>query len=124
MRRLLGGLSLLMLGWAQKCVVASMSEVEFNYFRLEVSAQSIESGRIALLRSVLPQQCLSAAQLRDLLWTLDYESSRIEVLRFAADRVYNPNQLYEQLQPLFTTESGRREFIRWWEKWHKKPAAK
>lgn len=96
-----------------------MSEVEFNYFRLEVASQSIESSRITLLRSVLPEHCLSAAQLRDLLWTLDHESSRIEVLRFAAARVYNPNQLRQELEPLFTTESGRREFQRWWEKWEK-----
>ncbi|MCX8111653.1 MAG: DUF4476 domain-containing protein [Bacteroidia bacterium] len=105
--------------WGQSCIVASMSEVEFNYFRLEVASQSIESSRIALLRSVLPEHCLSAAQLRDLLWTLDHESSRIEVLRFAADRVYNPKLLHDELLPLFTTESGRREFERWWEKWQK-----
>lgn len=101
-----------------------MSEVEFNYFRMEVASQSIESSRIALLRSVLPEQCLSAAQLRDLLWTLDHESSRVEVLRFAADRVYNPHQLREKLVPLFTTESGRREFERWWEKWSKSGSKK
>ncbi|MCS6896183.1 MAG: DUF4476 domain-containing protein [Bacteroidia bacterium] len=105
--------------WGQSCLVGSMSEVEFNYFRLEVSSQSIESSRIALLRSVLPEHCISTAQLRDLLWTLDHESSRIEVLRFAADRVYNPKLLHEELLPLFTTESGRREFERWWEKWQK-----
>ncbi|MCX7606423.1 MAG: DUF4476 domain-containing protein [Bacteroidia bacterium] len=105
--------------FAQSCVVASMSEVEFNYFRLEVASQSIESSRIALLRSVLPEHCLSVAQLRDLLWTLDHESSRVEVLRFAASRVYNPAQLREELLPLFTTESGRKEFERWWEKWSK-----
>lgn len=116
MRRLgyLLGIGLL---WGQSCLVASMSEVEFNYFRLEVSSQSIESSRIALLRKVLPEHCISAAQLRDLLWTLDHESSRIEVLRFAADRVYNPKLLHEELLPLFTTESGRREFERWWGRW-------
>lgn len=102
--------------WAQSCVVASMSEVEFNYFRLAVASQSIESGRMSLLREVVPEHCFSAAQLRDLLWTLEYESSRLEVLRFAADRVYNPDQLYELLAPLFTTEASQREFERWWEK--------
>ncbi len=96
-----------------------MSEGEFAYFRLEVVSQSIEASRIALLRSVLPEHCISAAQLRDLLWTLEHESSRIEVLRFAADRVYNPAQLKEELTPLFTTESGRRAFERWWARWHK-----
>jgi len=96
-----------------------MSEGEFAYFRLEVASQSIEASRIALLRAVLPSHCISAAQLRDLLWTLEHESSRIEVLRFAADRVYNPAQLKEELIPLFTTESGRREFERWWAKWGK-----
>ncbi len=106
--------------WAQSCVVASMSEVEFNYFRLAVASQSVEAGRISLLREVVPEHCLSAAQLRDLLWTLEYESSRLEVLRFAADRVYNPGQLYELLSPLFTAEGSQREFERWWEKWQKK----
>lgn len=110
--------------WGQSCIVASMSEVEFNYFRMEVASQSIESSRIALLRAVLPEHCLSAAQLRDLLWTLDYESSRVEVLRFAADRVYNPATLHEILEPLFTTESGKREFERWWEKWQKSRSKK
>lgn len=110
--------------WGQSCIVASMSEVEFNYFRMEVASQSIEASRIALMRSVLPEHCLSAAQLRDLLWTLDYESSRVEVLRFAADRVYNPKALHDELLPLFTTESGRREFERWWEKWQKSHSKK
>lgn len=118
MRHLLLAL-LLQLVWGQDCIVASMSEVEFNYFRLEVASQSIESSRIALLRSTLPEHCLSAAQLKELLWTLEHESSRIEVLRFAADRVYNPKQLHEELLPLFTTESGRHEFEKWWEKWQK-----
>lgn len=104
--------------WGQSCLVASMSEVEFNYFRMAVASQSIESSRIALLRNTLPEHCLSVAQLRDLLWTLDHESSRVEVLRFAADRVYNPGNLREELEPLFSTESGRREFEKWWEKWN------
>ncbi|GEM_PF-1342439 len=121
-----GAWMLLVMGslWGQSCIVASMSEVEFNYFRMEVASQSIESSRIALLKAVLPEHCLSAAQLRDLLWTLDYESSRVEVLRFAADRVYNPATLHEILEPLFTTESGKREFERWWEKWQKSRSKK
>lgn len=106
--------------WAQECVVATLSEVEFNYFRLEVASQSIESSRIALIRTGLEDQCISLAQLRDLLWTLEHESSRVEVLRFAADKVYNPGNLYEELLPLFTTESGRKEFERWWQNWSKK----
>ncbi|MCS7189584.1 MAG: DUF4476 domain-containing protein [Bacteroidia bacterium] len=109
---------------AQSCVVASMSDVEFNYFRMEVASQSIESSRIALIRSVIPEHCISLAQLRDLLWTLDHESSRVEVLKFAADRVYNPNRLHEELLPLFTTEGGRKEFERWWEKWEKTRSSK
>jgi len=117
--RLAVGLLLMGWVWAQKCGVPTMSEGEFAYFRLEVVSQSIEASRIALLRSVLPGHCISAAQLRDLLWSLEHESSRIEVLRFAADRVYNPAQLKEELTPLFTTESGRREFERWWAKWSK-----
>lgn len=106
--------------FAQRCVVATMSEVDFNYFRLEVASQSIESSRIALIRTGLEDQCISLAQLRDLLWTLEHESSRVEVLRFAADKVYNPGDLYEELLPLFATESGRKEFERWWQSWSKK----
>ncbi|MCS7163177.1 MAG: DUF4476 domain-containing protein [Bacteroidia bacterium] len=113
------GLMGLGLMWGQKCVMATLSEVDFNYFRLEVAAQSLESNRIALLRTLLSEHCISAAQLRELLWLLEYENSRLEMLSFAAERIYNPHQLRSELEPLFSTPSARREFEKWWEKWEK-----
>ena len=41
------------------------------------------------------------------------KSTRLEAIRKAADRVYNPHLLPEALQELFTTESGQRAYEKW-----------
>ncbi len=111
---LLGGL------WSQPCRVATLSDVQFNYIRLEVASLSMEASRLERINDIVENNCLSTAQLKDLLWLLDHESTRLEVIRKAADRVYNPYLLPEVLQELFTTESGQRAYEKWLREWQRK----
>ena len=113
---------LLLLGaiWAQPCRVATLSDVQFNYIRMEVASLSMEASRLERINDIISQNCISTAQLKDLLWLLDHESTRLEVIRKAVDRVYNPNLLPEELRELFLTESGQRAYEKWLEEWQRK----
>ena len=118
--RWLSSLALLGAFWAQPCRVATLSDVQFNYIRLEVASLSMEASRLERINEIVAQNCLSAAQLKDLLWLLDHESTRLEVIRKGADRVYNSHVLAEELKELFTTESGQRAFEKWLREWQRK----
>jgi len=111
---LLGGL------WSQTCRVATLSDVQFNYIRMEVASLSMEASRLERINDIVENNCLSTAQLKDLLWLLDHESTRLEVIRKAANRVYNSHLLPEALQELFTTESGQRAYEKWLKEWQRK----
>jgi hypothetical protein len=80
----------------------------------------MEASRLERIKEIVAQNCLSAAQLKDLLWLLDHESTRLEVIRKAADRVYNSHVLAEELKELFMTESGQRAFEKWLREWQRK----
>lgn len=104
-------------GWAQDCRVATLSDIQLNYLRLEVSALSVETARLERIRSVIEENCLSLQQLKDLLWALEQESARLEVIKFGISHVYNPQNLEETLSELFVTESGKQAFRRWLSKY-------
>jgi len=116
----LWALGLLTALWAQKCRVATLSDVQFNYIRYEVASQSMEASRLELIRQVVSQNCLSLAQLKDLLWLLEHESTRLEVVRMATEKVYNPHNIQSELSEFFTTESGKRSFEKWLREWQKR----
>ncbi len=107
--------------WAQGCRVATLSDIQLNYIRLEVSSMSVETARLERIRSVIQENCLSLQQLKDLLWTLEQESARLEVIKFGIEHVYNPQNLEEALSELFVTESGRQTFRRWLSKYQRRP---
>ncbi len=106
--------------WSQPCRVATLSDVQFNYIRMEVASLSMEASRLERINDIVENNCLSTAQLKDLLWLLDHESTRLEVIRKAANRVYNSHLLPEALQELFTTESGQRAYEKWLKEWQRK----
>lgn len=108
-------------GWAQDCRVATLSDIQLNYLRLEVSALSVETARLERIRSVIEENCLSLQQLKDLLWALEQESARLEVIKFGISHVYNPQNLEETLSELFVTESGKQAFRRWLSKYQRQP---
>ncbi len=106
--------------WAQSCRVATLSDVQFNYIRMEVASLSMEASRLERINDIIAQNCFSTAQLKDLLWLLDHESTRLEVIRKAADRVYNPHLLPDELRELFLSESGQRAYEKWLQEWQRK----
>lgn len=101
---------------SRKCYIPTYSEVNFGYLKIEIATQSIDSRRLSMVKEIvkLYNPCFSAEQVKDLLWTFEFEESRLEVLQLLEKRITNPPKDWKTYyEELFETASHKKAFEKW-----------
>ncbi|MGQ9863094.1 MAG: DUF4476 domain-containing protein [Bacteroidia bacterium] len=104
---------------SRKCYVPTYSEVNFSYLKIEIATQGIDSRRLSMVKEIVKayNPCFSAEQVKDLLWTFEFEESRLEVLQLLAKRITNPPKDWKSYyEELFETPTHKKAFQKWAEK--------
>lgn len=65
-------------GWGQ-----SMNNERFQQLKQQVRKESFDNNRLSMLKSVLPNNYVSAAQVRELAQLFDFERNKLEFAKFA-----------------------------------------
>jgi hypothetical protein len=79
--------------------------------KLSISRASFESTRMDIARQVLAQQYLTSAQLREILQLFTFESSKVELAKFAYPRVIDRQNIFI-IYDVFTFNSSISELSR------------
>ncbi len=88
---------------------AAMRPVAFHALKASMRRAAFESSRKSIMRQALQHQYLSSRQLRELLLLFDFESTRLEVARFAYGRVSDPQNI-ALIFDAFEYESSIRQY--------------
>lgn len=78
-----------------------INEAKFNEALEIIQKDEIQSSKMSLAKKVITDNCLSTRQLRDLLSSLDYESDKVELAKFAWPQVYDQENFF-MLNDVFT----------------------
>jgi len=65
------------------CLQPSMPPVTFNNALNSIASQSFESGRVAVARQLISSNCMSSEQVRSILTLMQFESSRLDLAKYA-----------------------------------------
>lgn len=85
-----------------------MSHSDFNNLRHSIESKTFESTRMEITKQVLSQRYVSTRQVMDLMNLLTFESSKLELAKFAFDRTIDKEN-YFRVNDSFTFESSIRE---------------
>ncbi len=87
----------------------AMSPAGFHALKASMRRASFESSRKSMMRQALQRHGLNSFQLRELLFLFDYESSRLEMARFAYRRLSDPQNI-AVIFDAFEYESSVRQY--------------
>ncbi|MEP7167947.1 MAG: DUF4476 domain-containing protein [Bacteroidota bacterium] len=87
---------------------ASMSDYDFDNLRQSIKSKSFESTRIQIAKQALSQRFVSSRQVMDLMNLFSYESSKLDLAKFAFGRTIDKEN-YFRVNDAFTFESSIRE---------------
>lgn len=90
---------------------AAMSPAGFHTLKASMRRATFESARKSIMRQALHRQYISSFQLRELLFLFDFESSRLEMARYAYGRLIDPQNI-SVIFDAFEYESSIRSFER------------
>lgn len=90
---------------------AELTATAMERLRGNVSGKVTDTEKLKLLKSELDEKSLRTAQLRVMLGWLTFESSRLDLAKWAHGRVSDPDR-YRQLEDVFTGREAREEFRR------------
>jgi len=88
---------------------AAMRPGAFRALKASMQRAAFESSRKSIMRQALQRQYLSSRQLRELLLLFDFESTRLEMARFAYSRVSDPQNI-ALIFDAFEYESSIRQY--------------
>jgi hypothetical protein len=77
---------------------------EFAVFYAQVSARPFEGTQISAIKSLAVDKCLTSEQLKELLYILDLENSRLDVAKYAYLHIYDPGN-YKVIDEVFRSAS-------------------
>ena len=88
--------------------VPYMSPADFQDFKYSISARWFESTKEQIAKQVIADNYFTSAQIKELLALFTFENTRLEIARFAYDRVVDPERYYVTYDA-FTFESSIRD---------------
>jgi hypothetical protein len=78
---------------------------EANSLRNTIGNQSFESTKSNIARQMIGSRCLTTAQVRDILLLFDFESTRLDIAKFAYSRTWDQGN-YHELFDVFDFDSS------------------
>lgn len=82
-----------------------MLATNFSTALATINNRSFDSDRLTLAKQIASSNCLTCSQVKQIIKTLSYESSRLEFAKYAYTRVYDP-QNYYQINDSFSFSSS------------------
>lgn len=67
----------------RQCSYPTLTPHQFEEAMFALTSRSFESSRIALAKEIIGNHCVSSAQVRDIMLQFSFESSRLEIAKFA-----------------------------------------
>jgi len=68
---------------------------EFQSVKGSISSKPFEDNKVQIAKQFLGANCVSAAQVRDLMGMFTYEESKLDIAKFAYGRCVDPNNYYK-----------------------------
>jgi hypothetical protein len=94
---------------ANSCAAANaMSSSSFLAAKQTITKQSFEDTRLTTVKQILKSNCLSCAQIKEVMLLFSFEANRLEVAKIAHDRCVDKNN-YFLLNDAFQFESSVEE---------------
>jgi hypothetical protein len=90
-------------GWLQP-----MDQNSFQQLKRTVQNESFDDNRLSILRSVLPNNGISTAQVRELIQLMSFEQNKLELAKFAYRYTTDRNN-YFMVNDLFSFGNSKRE---------------
>ena len=78
---------------------------EFAPFYAQVSARPFEGTQVSAIKNLVVDKCLTTLQLKELLYILDLENSRLDCAKYAYVHIYDPDN-YGDLDDVFHSNSS------------------
>lgn len=88
-----------------------MSSPEFDHAKGSISSKDFEDSKLTLAKQIARNNCLSAAQVRDIMLLFDFEDSRLDFAKAAYDQTADQGNYY-QVNDAFDFESSISELDR------------
>lgn len=81
----------------------SLSSSDYNALSASIKSKSFSDSKMTIAQQALASKCPTSAQVRDLMGLFDFEDDRLELAKYAYDRVSDPSNFY-QVNDAFTFE--------------------
>ncbi len=85
-----------------------MSNSDFQSFKSSVQSKSFEESKLTIAKQVLNNNCLTSAQVREVMKVFTFEDSRLDFAKYAYGHTYDINNYYK-VNDAFTFESSIEE---------------
>jgi hypothetical protein len=72
-----------------------VSESEFNQMKESIRAKSFEETKLTISKQILKDNCVTSAQVRDLLGLFDFENTKLEFAKYAYSKTYDTGNYYK-----------------------------
>jgi hypothetical protein len=82
-----------------------MGSGDFGSMKSSISSKSFEDSKVTIAKQILNDNCLSAAQVRELMNLFTYEESKLDIAKYAYRRTVDPNNYYK-VNDAFTFETS------------------
>ena len=92
----------------------TMSCSDFQAAKQSIEAKSFDSSRLTLAKQIIKNNRLQSSQIREIMELMTFESSKLEVAKYAWNRVRDKGNYYK-LNDAFTFESSIDELNRFTE---------
>lgn len=98
--------------------VSGMSSSDFESAKSSIKSKSFEDSKMTMAKQVIKNNCLTTAQVKEIMEIFSFEETKLDLAKFAYDRTVDPNNYYK-LNDAFTFESTIEELDKYIES-HKK----
>lgn len=88
--------------------IAYMHPADFQDFKRSISSRTFESTKEQIAKQGIARNYFTSTQIAELLYLFTFENTRLEIARFAYDRVVDPDRYYLTYDA-FTFESSIRD---------------
>jgi len=82
-----------------------MSSKNFNDVKSSISSKSFEDSKVKMAKQVIDANCLSTAQVKEIMLLFSFEATRLDLAKYAYGHTFDTNNYYK-LNDAFTFESS------------------
>jgi hypothetical protein len=72
-----------------------VSDAEFREMETDLKSQNFNSSKLAMAKQMIQSNCLNAEQITDLIKIFEFETTKLEVAKYAFDYVEDPENYYK-----------------------------